>query len=174
MPGQGKYTTYQPVKTDAAAKGQSSSKLLNKLFNPPAEITDVKNIIDTANKYLLATETNGLQFGDGQQFIGGVSLNYAEAPDLLTVGVGGGGLPSTPFTPNLTSPGPTNGVSPNGQVDMEIKDISDLNGQAQLNVNGLKNPQKESALIGTSVVLSTDKNSLTPGAHPGGEGIKLA
>lgn len=32
--------------------------------------------------------------------------DYLDAPDLSQVETGGGGLPSTPYTPNLTSPGP--------------------------------------------------------------------
>jgi hypothetical protein len=32
--------------------------------------------------------------------------DYSDAPDLLEVSSGGGGLPASPFVPNLTSPGP--------------------------------------------------------------------
>lgn len=42
------------------------------------------------------------------------SRDYEEAPDLNEVETGGGGKPSSPYTPNLTSPGPGS-VNPSDQ-----------------------------------------------------------
>jgi len=41
-----------------------------------------------------------------------VSLEFADAPDLGEVETGGGGLPATPFVPNITSPGEGNANNP--------------------------------------------------------------
>lgn len=173
MPGQGKYTQYEPLKVDKASKGSSSSTRLQKLFNTPARVNVTTEIHKNANAFLLAVGNKGVQIGDPNQFKSGVSLDYAGAPDLNDVATGGKGLPSTPYTPNLTSPGEASGVSPNGQVDMEIKAISDLNGQAQADAGGLKNPSKESSTMGTTVTITADSNPWVPGGHPGGEGLKL-
>lgn len=41
---------------------------------------------------------------DGGHFYGTFDLNYSEAPNLAEVETGGGGLPSTPYTPNPLHP----------------------------------------------------------------------
>jgi len=47
---------------------------------------------------------------DGGHTFGTVELDYQNAPDLMEVAVGGGGLPGTPFVPTPASPGP--GLNP--------------------------------------------------------------
>jgi len=42
---------------------------------------------------------------DGGYMFGTFDLNYPNSPDLETVSVGGEGLPSSPYVPNLASPG---------------------------------------------------------------------
>ena len=66
---------------------------------------------------------------------GGMGINsfnrdYEGAPDLAEVETGGGGLPASPFVPNLTSPGPGsmnaadmpeyNGELPNPEFNVEF------------------------------------------------------
>ena len=171
MPGQGKYTRYVPVKSEHAIKGKASTAKLSKLFNPPSYLTDENELIKLANKHLLAEDTGGIQQGDPMMFPDGVNLNYGEAPDLLTAKIGGGGLPSTPFSPNQSSPGEENGLSPVGQQDLEIKSVKEINQSAEMGVNGLVNPAKSSQL-GKVTVLATDRNVLVQGARPGGEAPK--
>lgn len=43
---------------------------------------------------------------DGGHTFGTFDLNYGNAPIMSDVKTGGGGLPSSPYTPNPTSPGP--------------------------------------------------------------------
>jgi hypothetical protein len=172
MPGQGKYTQFAPLKVDASTKGQASTTRLSKLFNSPPEITSPPDLFKIANAALLATDNGGVQAGDPVQFPGGVSLTYASAPDLAAVKVGGGGLPSTPYTPNLTSPGEKAGANPAGQTDMGVKDIAELNGEAQLNAGGLLNPAKESVSMGMTVTIAADRNPFVMGGHPGGQPLK--
>ncbi len=43
---------------------------------------------------------------NGGHGVNSFNRDYVDAPDLTEVETGGGGLPSSPFTPNLTSPGP--------------------------------------------------------------------
>ena len=51
---------------------------------------------------------------DGGYMFGAFDLNYPGSPSLAEVQTGGGGLPSSPYTPNPTSPGPGS-VFPNDQ-----------------------------------------------------------
>ncbi len=43
---------------------------------------------------------------DGGHTFGTYDTSYSEAPDLNDVETGGGGLPASPYVPNVTSPGP--------------------------------------------------------------------
>jgi len=43
------------------------------------------------------------KLSDGGYMFGLVDLNYSDSPDMLTVKTGGGGLPSSPWVPNLAS-----------------------------------------------------------------------
>jgi len=43
---------------------------------------------------------------DAGHTFGTFDLNYSNSPELGDVETGGGGLPSSPYTPNTTSPGP--------------------------------------------------------------------
>lgn len=167
MPGQGKYTKYDPQKSDFA-KGVSSAARLKKLFNSDAELTDTTLLFAKANAKLLAKNSNGVQQGDPQLFSEGVDLTFSRAPDLSTVKTGGGGLPSTPYTPNLTSPGEVNGVDPTKQADMKISDTKELSVTAQPGVNGLVNPSEVSTKIGSTVKIDAIANPLVFGAHAGG------
>lgn len=177
MPGQGKYTTYTPEARTVSERGKSNTTLLKNLFNPPSEITDQEKIVALGNKYLLATDTKGVQAGDPNHFAsngGSVNLNYAGSPDYATeaaaiVKSGDKGNPSTSYTPNLTSPGEVNGASPDGQSDMKVNDAAGratLNSRAKEGVDGLRNPAVDASTMG-STALSKDGNPLTPGRHPG-------
>lgn len=63
-------------------------------FNRPAEVTgdDGKRVMS-----------------DGGYAFGSVERDYQSSPDLADVPVGGGGLPGSPFGPNVASPGVGNG-----------------------------------------------------------------
>lgn len=52
----------------------------------------------------IGVDANGVVNDSGYMF-GLHDLNYIDAPNLEEVETGGGGLPSTPFTPNISSPG---------------------------------------------------------------------
>ena len=43
---------------------------------------------------------------DGGHTFGTYDTSYSGAPDLNDVETGGGGLPASPYVPNVTSPGP--------------------------------------------------------------------
>ena len=53
----------------------------------------------------LTGTTKGIVNDAGHTF-GTFDLNYSSSPSMLDVKTGGGGLPASPYVPNLTSPGP--------------------------------------------------------------------
>lgn len=63
------------------------------------EITDDERKVFFQEKVLDATIIGGNGFNS-------VNLNYVDSPNLEEVETGGGGLPASPYMPNLTSPGP--------------------------------------------------------------------
>jgi hypothetical protein len=102
MPTQRQIIVEQPVPAD---KQLGSSKFTNskKIFaHSPihkGEITD-----DERRKFYNDNVLNGTIIGGNG--VNSYNLDFEDAPDFEDVETGGGGLPSTPFTPNLTSPGP--------------------------------------------------------------------
>jgi len=95
------------------AKGSRSQQNLNSAY-PDSPLYDgsyLPEIVEKMSEAVLNGEGDGpdVQGGivnDGGHFFGTVDLNYSDAPVLADVETGGGGLPSTPYTPNLVSPGP--------------------------------------------------------------------
>lgn len=71
------------------------------------EITD-----DTVTDTYMDIVTNAV-VNDGGHTFGTVDLNYTGAPNLEDVVVGGGGLPGSPYAPNIASP-------PSGQNPADI------------------------------------------------------
>lgn len=49
---------------------------------------------------------------DGGHTFGTYDPNHPDAPNLAEVVVGGGGLPGSPYAPNIASPGEGNGLNP--------------------------------------------------------------
>lgn len=80
----------------------------------------------------------------------GVNLfdpNFVDAPDLDEVEVGGGGLPATPYSPNVTSPGPGS-INP---ADMPVFEGETPNPEEKVlfgvGLGGLTSPVKTSKEI---------------------------
>jgi len=58
---------------------------------------NINDTVDSAGKSVPGGQGHGINSHD---------RDFSEAPDLLDVETGGGGLPASPYMPNLTSPGP--------------------------------------------------------------------
>ena len=90
-------------KTDVMKiKGTSNTSNLRKAFPSAPQYNDYKDE-DAFKLYeeLLNSE------GNSYNGVSNYSMNYDNgAPNLEEVETGGGGLPATPFSPNVTSPGP--------------------------------------------------------------------
>jgi len=92
----------QPVPPDRPLGSSSPSNAKAIFAASPihrGELTDEERKTFYQNTVLDGTVSGG----------NGVNLfdpNFPDSPDLTEVETGGGGLPSSPYTPNLTSPGP--------------------------------------------------------------------
>lgn len=140
MPGQGKYgTVYDklPVKKPLLEKLFKSSPLYDGSYGHD-------KMIDTAKAKLVPA----VQQGDLQLFPS-VDMNYAGGPTFADVVVGGAGLPGTPYTPNLASPGDGNGADPTKMPDPGLTP-SDIKPNFVPGENGTLDPA-----VGASMTSST-------------------
>lgn len=64
------------------------------------ELTDDERRADFQARCLEGT------INDSGHTFGTFSVDFSEAPDMAEVATGGGGLPASPYSPNVTSPGP--------------------------------------------------------------------
>jgi len=93
----------KPLPANNKSKGDRKDVNLRASFpNSPihnGELTDEERKKAFQELVLDGTVLNG-------HGINSFSRDYKDAPNLEEVETGGGGLPSTPYTPNLVSPGP--------------------------------------------------------------------
>ena len=105
MPDQ-KQIIVEPIVSANNSKGSRNQSNLNSIFSSSpiySELSDEERL----STFLSLTKGeilngNGISFFD-TRFVGNTKN---PVPNLNDVETGGGGLPATPYTPNLTSPGP--------------------------------------------------------------------
>jgi hypothetical protein len=85
---------------------------------------------------------------DGGHTFGTINRDYQDSPNLAEVVVGGGGLPGSPFGPNIAV-APTDPHNPSGipEAGVEATENSKGGGGAFIG-NGLESPHRTSAKIG--------------------------
>ena len=115
---------------------------------------------EVATEQYMNIVTNA-EVNDGGHTFGTVDLNYTGAPNLAEVEVGGGGLPGSPYAPNIASP-------PNGQNPADIPasgvDATNLarGSGGAFSGNGLANPKDTSLVISGQRIGSLIKGTSTP------------
>jgi hypothetical protein len=122
--------------------GTRNESNLTKIFGSSPLPGYLAEMSDEERKALYEAEAlngvvlNGLGFNSFDR-------DYTDAPNLVDVATGGGGLPSTPFTPNPTSPGP-------GVVTADA--IPEYTGDTQVDDDGIPTtkPEYGSGLGGTT------------------------
>lgn len=159
--GENYSTGENPVNTNLRRKAFSNSPLFNE-YSISALVTLANQILNSKSEKVI-----------GNKFFPEFDLNYkiatgagnVPAPDIEKVITGGAGLPGTPFTPNIASPGQENGVSPEGLPDIGLK-VEDLNsfrktpvvpGQTQ----GTANPSKSKVGVQVGDELNFGKSTGT-------------
>jgi hypothetical protein len=182
MAGQGKYTNFAPVQKDLStggstppSLGKADYTLLNTLFGTRPDVIPLTNtkaaldpVMARANKLLTPIQVDA----DPVWFPKGVYLNFEnpdpsmQAPDIANIDVSKMGLggPSTPYTPNLSSPD-TSGAGSTEPVPAVVLTITDIDPKVVLGSdNGTANPSVTALnMFNGSQLPST----LTPGFRPG-------
>lgn len=139
------------VQTNPTSKGLGSADTatLQKCF--PAspihsgELTDEK-IVEAAKTQLIDGEVN-----DGGHTFGTFNRDYIDAPNLNDVETGGGGLPGSPFAPNIASPG--EGLNPSSIPAVGVEATEAARGTGSpFPGDGLASPKTSTATISKQTI----------------------
>lgn len=170
MPGTGKYGTVVADKTRKFGYGSADQTAMTKVFAQSVMTTlSFKDLVDLAKKYLTADTSGGNQDGDTTIWGGPVNLNFSGAPDIAKTGeikTGGGGLPSTAYSPNLNSPAtsPAGGtINPADQTAMDPIAVPQPTYGDGAGIGGRASPATSAAEVSSTELGKT----LTLGKHPG-------
>jgi len=165
MPTQRQIVVQQPVPPDKKF-GASSYSNSKKIF--PASPIHAGEVSDEERKKVFQElVVDGIVVGGNG--LNTFDPNYVDAPNLDDVKTGGAGLPATPFTPNLTSPGP-------GSLNASDQPVyeGDLLGNSNLStpefgtgLGGTVSPSKTSKDIARQSVLS---DYIMGRSYPGSDG----
>lgn len=97
MAGRKQLVVQPPVRTYGL--GSTSTADLYALY-PASPVYSGELTDEVAEKIFLDLVKSG-EINDGGHTFGTVNIDYQTAPDLNTVETGGGGLPGTPYSPNV-------------------------------------------------------------------------
>lgn len=129
--------------------GRSDTANLQKSF--PAspissgELTDEK-IIENAKIQLIDGVVN-----DGGHTFGEFNRDYPDAPNLDDVETGGGGLPGSPYAPNIASPG--EGLNPSSIPEVGVEATENAKGSGDpFPGDGLQSPKSSTANISRQTI----------------------
>ena len=124
-------------------KGSSNTGNLQKAFPNAPQYNDYKDN-DARQLYQDLLDAEGVTYNG----VANYSMNYKNgAPELQEVETGGGGLPSTPFSPNVTSPGPGNfRATDQPEFTGDVKNIESINNFGT-GLGGLVSPKETSQNI---------------------------
>ena len=159
MPGTGKYTVYVPTDTAGKAKHTFLAKLYaaSAAYAPTSYDDQAAAVVGNnalGTKYLLATETNGVQAGDAMLYPGGIVLDYKhpDAPDDgASYAWSQAGDPATAHVPDLRAPG-SSGVD--GVINFKPIDSAPDIKESELKAN-LKYPVLGTDANGGTSIVST-------------------
>jgi len=118
------------------------------------------DLTDETVKNLFEAVTHGDQ-SDGGHTFGSVNMDFAAAPNLAEVTTGGGGLPGSPYAPNIASP-PV-GQNPTDIPASGVEATNRARGSGGAFVgNGLESPSEGSANVGRQRIGSLMNGTSTP------------
>lgn len=136
-------TTTEPATTVQGLGTTSTADL--KLVYPGSPLYDgtytPDKLVSIFEALVLAPTVN-----DGGIMFGVFHRDFSESPDLSTVATGGGGLPGSPYAPNIASPGP--GVNPRNIPAAGVQATAEQKGSGgTFNGDGLQSPSDSSGKI---------------------------
>ena len=142
-----------------AGNGSSDTATLQEMF-PGSPVYQGTLTDDVATAQYMDQILSG-EIDDGGHTFGVVDIDYTGAPNLAEVETGGGGLPGTPYGPNIASP-------PVGQNPADIPAAgADAAERAQgsggaFGGDGRRSPNDSSAVISQQKIGTLQKGSSTP------------
>lgn len=129
--------------------GKSSSRNLRALY-PTHPLFGEMNDAAIRNSFFTPPETTGERgnrvMSDGGYMFGQVDLDYQGTPNFADVPVGGGGLPASPYGPNIASP--TDGHNP---ASIPAEGVIATLETAQVSA-GEEQPGSRGAFVGNSLI----------------------
>lgn len=143
--------THRQIKVEAPVRtfalGSSSTADLTAIY-PGSPVND-GSINDAIVETMFQDLNEAPVISDGGHTFGTVNRDYQDSPNLADVVVGGGGLPGSPYGPNIAV-APTDPHNPAGipAAGVEATDNSRGSGGAFVG-NGLESPHRTSAKIGS-------------------------
>lgn len=145
------------VPTSTQGNGSSDTETHQKAFplSPfyNGELNDDNNVRAQYNDIVMAANNDGVT-SDGGHTFGEISLNYAGAPNFDEVKVGGGGLPGSPYAPNIASP--TDGVNPQSIPESGVEATQKAKGQGDpFPGDGLASPSNTSRVLSSYTTLGS-------------------
>jgi hypothetical protein len=156
MPTHTQWTVTVP--TTEQANGSSGTTIHQKAF--PASPIHSGELTAESLKAKYIELVQGPVVNDGGHTFGEIGRDYGDAPNLDDVEVGGGGLPGSPYAPNIASP--SDGVNPRSIPESGVEVTAAAKGSGDpfnapaigTNAGGLPNPQASSANV-SRVTLGT-------------------
>ncbi len=156
MPTHQQWTVTVP--TTEQTNGSSGTSIHQKAF-PSSPIHSGELTAETVKAKFIEL-VQGDSINDGGHTFGEMSRDYTEAPNLDEVVVGGGGLPGSPYAPNIASP--ADGVNPTSIPESGVEVTQAAKGSGDpfmspvlgMNAQGLPNPSASSQNV-SRVTLGT-------------------
>lgn len=146
-----------PVRT--RANGSSDTANLRALYpGSPVYRGDLTDDIAT-EKFM--TEVLSGEINDGGHTFGTVDIDYRSAPNLADVEVGGGGLPGSPYGPNIATPAEGQNPADIPAAGVEATERAKGSGGAFVG-DGLASPSDTSAVVSRQTIGSLQKGKSTP------------
>lgn len=101
------------------------------------------------------------EINDGGHTFGTVDIDYRGAPNLADVEVGGGGLPGSPYGPNIAVPAEGQNPADIPAAGVEATERARGSGGAFVG-DGFRSPSDTSAVISRQTIGSLQKGKSTP------------
>lgn len=147
-----------PADRMTGGSGKSNLAVLQRAFpGSPVYSGDIDDTYVTEQYMDIVTDA---EVTDGGHTFGTVDLNYSAAPDLNDVEVGGGGLPGSPYAPNVASPAEGQNPADIPASGVEATELARGSGGA-FSGDGLANPKDTSLVISQQKIGSLRKGSST-------------
>lgn len=139
--------------------GHSDYTVLTLMF-PGSPIFSGELTDDIVTETFMSIVTNAVVNDDGYMF-GEVDLNYGQSPNLEEVVVGGGGLPGSPWAPNIAVPPVGQNPADIPASGVEATERAKGGGGAFIG-DGLASPSATSATISGQTVNNVQLGTSTP------------